>query len=136
MSEAPSVARDVDAPSLLTRILGAVSVFVLGIAAGVLGTFAHQSSWSPAAGVEIPLGLLAAFAEVICLIAGIRLALESRTYAAIAALGTVASIALLALPGPSGSALLPANFAGYAWTLGPTLIAAIILAWPRTRRPR
>jgi len=48
----------------------------------------------------------------------------------------VSSIALLALPGPSGSALLPANFAGYAWTLGPTLLAAIILAWPHTRRPR
>ncbi|HEY8588054.1 MAG TPA: hypothetical protein VIL55_00745, partial [Naasia sp.] len=60
-----------------------------------------------------------------------------RLHAGLAALGAVVAVSLLALPGPSGSALLPANPLGFTWTLAPTLVSAVILAWPAglLRRP-
>ena len=119
-----------DSPSLLMRALGGVSCLVLGAAAGTIGTFAHQSVWTVLA-VRLPVGLLAALLAVACIVTGLRLALDSRLYAGLAVVGVVAAIGVLALPGPSGSALLPSNFAGYGWTLGPAVISALVLAWPR-----
>jgi hypothetical protein len=120
-----------DPPSLLTRVGGALSCLVLGVVTGVVGTFAHQSGWT-LFGVRLPLGLIAALIAASFLVAGLRLALDSRLEAGLAALGLVSAIALLALPGPSGSILLPANPAGFAWTIGPTVLFALILGWPRT----
>lgn len=112
------------------RAVGAVSCLVLGAAAGVIGTFAHQSVWT-ILGLRLPLGLVAALLAVACLVAGLRLALDSRLYPGLAAVGVLVAAGVLALPGPSGSALLPANFAGYGWTAGPAVISALVLAWPR-----
>ncbi|BDZ44599.1 DUF6113 family protein [Naasia aerilata] len=119
-----------DPPSLLMRVVGGLSCLVLGAATGVIGTFAHQSGWT-LLGARLPVGLVAALLAVACLVAGLRLALDSRLYAGLAAVGILVAIGVLALPGPSGSALLPANFAGYGWTLGPAVISALVLAWPR-----
>jgi hypothetical protein len=119
-----------DPPSLRLRIGGALSCVVLGGAVGVIGTFAHQSTWT-VLGVRLPVGLLAALLAVACIVTGLRLALDSRLSAGLAALGVLVAVGALALPGPSGSALLPANFAGYGWTLGPAVISALVLAWPR-----
>lgn len=124
-----SDSRAVEQSSLGTRIVGAGSSVVLGVVTGGIGTFAHQSTWTVAA-LALPTGLLAAIAAVGCLVAGLRIAVGGRLHAGLAALGAVVAVALLALPGPSGSALLPANPLGFAWTIAPTLISAVILAWP------
>lgn len=120
-----------DRTSVPLLIAGAASCFVLGFVTGAVATFGHQSTWS-ILGLTPPVGLVAGLAGVACLVAGLRIALGSRVTAACAAFGVVTAITLLALPGPSGSALLPANPAGFVWTVGPTVISAIILAWPRT----
>lgn len=115
--------------SLAVRAAGIVSSPVLGVITGGIGTFAHQTMWT-VAGVTLPLGLAAGLTAVACLVAGLRIALGGRLHAGLAALGAVATSALLALPGPSGSALLPANPLGFVWTIAPTLVSAVILGWP------
>ncbi len=121
---------DADRPSLAAHIGGAVSCVVLGFVTGAIGTLAHQSTWT-VGGLRLPLGLVVALAAVTCLIVGIRLALDSRLHSGLAMLGVLAAVGLFALPGPSGSALLPANIPGYVWTLGPAIVGGLVLAWPR-----
>lgn len=121
---------DVDRPSLAARIGGAAACVVLGFVTGAVGTFAHQTAWTIGA-LRLPLGLVAALGAVICLVVGIRLAMDSRLHSGLALIGVLAAVGLFALPGPSGSALLPANLAGYTWTFGPPLVGAFVLAWPR-----
>jgi hypothetical protein len=121
---------------IVARILEGLASVVLGIIVGVIGTFGHQLTAS-VLGVALPLGLVAGMVAVGLLVAGVRLALESRGYAALAALGAVGAIGLLALPGGSGTVLVPDNLSGTIWAIGPTLVAAVILAWPRLpARPR
>jgi len=120
---------DPDQPSLATRIAALVGSLLLGIVTGGIGTFAHQSTWA-VLGVRVPVGLIAGLVAVAFLLAGLRLILGSRLHAGLAAAGVVLAIGVLALPGPSGSALLPANPAGVAWTIVPALIIAVILGWP------
>jgi Family of unknown function (DUF6113) len=120
---------DSDQPSLPTRIGALAGALLLGVVTGAIGTFAHQSTW-PVLGIRVPLGLIAALIAVACLVAGLRLVLGSRLHAGLAATGIIAAIGLLALPGPSGSALLPANPAGFAWTVVPAFLIAIVLGWP------
>jgi len=124
------VPADPDQPSLATRIGALVACLVIGFITGGIGTFAHQSSW-PVLGFRVPIGLIASLLAVGCLIAGLRLVLDSRLHAGLASAGVVTAIGLLALPGPSGSALLPANPAGLAWTIVPAVLIAVVLGWPR-----
>jgi N-acetyl-1-D-myo-inositol-2-amino-2-deoxy-alpha-D-glucopyranoside deacetylase len=123
------VLSDSDQPSPATRLAALAGSLLLGVVTGGIGTFAHQSSW-PVVGIRVPLGLITALVAVGCLVAGLRLVLGSRLHAGVAAAGIIAAIGLLALPGPSGSALLPANPAGVAWTVGPAFLIAIVLGWP------
>ncbi|THG28475.1 hypothetical protein [Naasia lichenicola] len=116
-------------PPLGMRIAGIVASILLGALTGTIGTLAHQLTGAIGSFVA-PTGLIAACLAVVLLIAGLRLALQSRVYAALAALGVVAMVALLALPTASGSAILPANIRGVVWAVGPTLLSAIVLAWP------
>lgn len=111
------------------RIAGGVASVALGAMTGTIGTLAHQLT-STIGTFAAPTGLLAACAAVLLLIVGLRLALQSRVYAALAALGVVVMIALLALPTAGDSAILPANARGVTWAVGPTILAAIVLAWP------
>lgn len=101
-----------------------------GAALGAVATFAHQAR-ATVAGVPIPLGLLLGLVAVGCLVAGLRLWTGRRLPAALAAFGIVSVIGLLALPGPSGSALFPANLASMVWAVAPTLICVVVLAWPQ-----
>ncbi len=131
-SSQPEDRDDLDAdyqPPLGMRIAGIVAAILLGALTGTIGTLAHQLT-STAGWFVAPTGLIAACLAVVLLIAGLRLALQSRVYAALAALGVVAMVALLALPTASGSAILPANIRGVVWAVGPTLLSAIVLAWP------
>jgi len=116
-------------PMTANRLVEGVASFVLGLIVGAIGTFGHQLTRE--LGVPIPLGLIAALVAVVCLLAGLRLATESRILAALAALGIVVAVGVLALPSANGSVLLPDNIAGIAWAIGPTLIAVVVLGWPR-----
>jgi N-acetyl-1-D-myo-inositol-2-amino-2-deoxy-alpha-D-glucopyranoside deacetylase len=120
---------DPDQPSLATRIGALLGVFLIGVLTGAIGTFAHQSTW-PVLGIRVPVGLIAAILAVAFLLTGLRLILGSRVHAGLAAAGIIVAIGVLALPGPSGSALLPANPAGIAWTIVPAVLIAVILGWP------
>ncbi|BDI23502.1 hypothetical protein [Herbiconiux sp. L3-i23] len=112
-----------------SRILEGGAALLLGLVVGVIGTFGHQLTFTEF-GFPLPIGLVAGLAAVICLLGGIRLAFESRWYSGLAALGVVVAIGVFALPSANGSVVLPDNPAGIVWTIGPTLVAAVVLAWP------
>lgn len=128
---------DIDVPpaGILSRIAEGVAAFALGVAVGGIGTFAHQLVWNEL-GFPLPIGLIAGLVAVALLLTGIRIALESRLLAALAALGIVVVIGILALPGVNGSVLLPDNLGGVVWAVGPTLIGAVVLGWPRLGKLR
>ncbi|BDZ49824.1 hypothetical protein GCM10025867_20650 [Frondihabitans sucicola] len=109
---------------------GKIVTYVLALVAGglfgAIGTVSHQDS---AGG--FPLGAALSLLLVVALLVGFRLLFGSRLVGIVAAIGLLGAVAILSLPGSGGSALIPANLAGYAWTFGPTVIAVIVLAWPR-----
>lgn len=112
------------------RSLASALALVLGAGCGILGTVSHQSTLT-VAGAELPVGMLAAVAVTTTLLVGLRLVFASRVPAAFAAVGLMLALVVFAQAGPGGSVLIPANTAGYAWTYGLPLIAAVVLAWPR-----
>lgn len=117
-------------------VSGKIVTYVLALVAGglfgAIGTVAHQD----VAGT-FPLGAGLSLLLVAALVIGVRLLFDSRLVGIVAAIGLLSVVAILSLPGSGGSALIPANLAGYAWSFGPTVIAVIALAWPRLpQRPR
>lgn len=108
------------------RIAITVVALVAGALFGAIGTVTHQDTIG-----AFPLGAVLALILVLALLLGFRLYFDSRLLGIAAAVGVVAVTALLTGPGSGGSALIPANAAGYAWTFGPTIIALIVLAWPK-----
>ncbi|MBF4579956.1 PIG-L family deacetylase [Frigoribacterium sp. VKM Ac-2530] len=117
---------------------GRVATTGLALAAGAvfgaLGTVAHQGTVT-VAGAPIWSGLVLSLVMAAALLAGMRLLFGSRVVAVAVALGLLGAAALLSQPGAGGSALVPANGPGYAWTFGPLLIAMVVIAWP-TLPPR
>ena len=112
------------------RALAGLLAFVVGVAFGVLGTIAHQATivLGP---VTIPIGLVLALAGVTALLAGLRLVVGDRLVVLLAAIGLLGTIFLLSLRSEGGSVLVPQGLPGTLWTVGPTLVATIVLAWPR-----
>lgn len=110
------------------RRLGEIAVATLGGAViGLMGSFTHQS-------VQ-PWGIAIALATVALYLSGLRAKGDDRGPAAAGAIGIAGVSGPLAAPGAGGSIVIPANAAGYAWTLGLVLIALLVLAWPRVQRP-
>jgi hypothetical protein len=105
---------------------------------GTIGTFKHQFGISAATGAGLPIGLVLSLAMVVVFLVALRLSFPTRWYAAAAAAGIVAAVALLTLPGASGgSTVVLLNLAGIVWTVGPAVLAAAVVGWPRiARRPR
>jgi N-acetyl-1-D-myo-inositol-2-amino-2-deoxy-alpha-D-glucopyranoside deacetylase len=112
--------------SLASLLLGAALALVVGAAIGLLGTIGHQ--YAP------PVGILLSLLAVAGLLGGLRLIFDGRLVPLAAAVGVIVVEAVLALPGRGGSVLIPSNVIGYAWTLGPVLIAVVALGWPRIER--
>ncbi len=112
------------------RALAGLLAFVVGAAFGVLGTIAHQATivLGP---VTIPIGLVLALAGVTALLAGLRLVVGDRLVVLLAAIGLLGTIFLLSLRSEGGSVLVPQGLPGTLWTVGPTLVATVVLAWPR-----
>jgi len=115
-----------------SRVFASVLALVLGLAVGALGTVTHQVEVALVA-VAIPVGVALALAVAGCLLLGLRLVFGSRTPALLASAGLVVTLIVLGQAGPGGSVLIPANIAGYVWTYGVPLFAAVVLAWPRLR---
>lgn len=120
--------RDIDRGTLLTLVLAALFAVVIGVAVGFITTFTHRQF--------PPGGLIAGLAVVAALVAGFRLVFDSRAIAAAAGVGVVAATGLLTLPGAGGSLFVAEDPLGYAWAVGPTLLSAAVVAWPRPRARR
>ncbi|QTX04255.1 hypothetical protein [Agromyces archimandritae] len=121
---------DEAARSTGSRIGGAVLAFVVGVVAGLILTVGHHHVWR-IGGAELPWGLVLALAGVACLVAGLRLLAADRWPAIAAAIGIVGTVAVLTLPGPGGSVLVPGGIPGIVWAIGPALVSVVVLAWPR-----
>ncbi|TFD26904.1 PIG-L deacetylase family protein [Cryobacterium cryoconiti] len=127
----PAHAPTVTAPAgLFSRVLAVVFALGTGVAFGLLGTIAHQATVRLGP-VTVPIGLILALAGATALLAGLRLVLGDRTIVFFCALGLLGTIFILSLRSAGGSVLVPQGLPGMVWTLGPTLVATIVLAWPR-----
>ena len=89
---------DADRLGLTATIIASVFAAVIGAGVGIITTFTHR--------LLPPLGLIAGLLIVGALIAGFRLVFDSRIIAGAAAVGVLAAIAVLALPGAGGSVLV------------------------------
>jgi len=121
--------------TLASRIFSSVLALVLGAFAGATLTVAHEAT-VPIAGASVPWGIIVGVLVMTGLIVGLRLVFETRVVAACAAAGLIVASALLSLPSPGGSVLIPGTAAGYTWTFAPVIISIIALAvpWPLPSR--
>lgn len=116
--------------TLVGRLVVSAAALAAGVAFGVLGTIAHQATVRLGP-VTIPAGLIIALMAVAALLAGLRLVLGDRLPVFCCALGMLGTIFLLSLRSQGGSVLVPAGLPGTLWTVAPTLIATLVLAWPK-----
>jgi hypothetical protein len=123
--------------SIWSRVGGLLLAALIGLVYGAVATIGHRQSFE-LGGVVVPWGLLAGLLGVAALLLGIRLVAGGRWAAAAAAVGVIAIVALLSLPGPGGSVLIASGLVGTVWSVGPALIAVLVVAWPslpQRRRP-
>jgi N-acetyl-1-D-myo-inositol-2-amino-2-deoxy-alpha-D-glucopyranoside deacetylase len=116
------------AQSVPLKIFTLAVCVLLGAAAGLLFTAAHQSSLLVAI-----LGVLA----VAALLAGLRTVFHSRLVAAIAAGGLAIGELVLRFGSAASAELDRQNFPGVVWTWLPVLVVALVVAlpgWGRRRR--
>lgn len=112
--------------------LGVPVALLGGLVVGTIGTFKHQVGVSAATGTGWPVGLVLSLAMVLLFLVALRLAFPSRWFAGAAAAGVVGAVALLTLPGSSGgSTVILLNTVGIVWTVGPAVLAAGVVGWPR-----
>jgi hypothetical protein len=116
-------------PSTSARIRTLAIAAVIGLVYGTVATIGHRHAWQIGE-VSIPWGLVAGLVGVAALLLGIRLVAGGRAAAIAAAAGIVAAVALFSLPGPGGSVLVASGLVGTVWSVGPALIAVLIVAWP------
>ncbi|MFC6355015.1 hypothetical protein [Luethyella okanaganae] len=117
-------------PSVGSRIVTGVLAFFVGAVFGAIGTIAHQSTVE-VAGVDVPWGLILSLSGITALLVGLRLVLNDRLIVLATAIGLLGTIFLLSLRSTGGSVLIPQSALGLVWTVAPTLISTIVLAWPR-----
>jgi N-acetyl-1-D-myo-inositol-2-amino-2-deoxy-alpha-D-glucopyranoside deacetylase len=115
----------VDRATLVTLAGASVFALVIGGAAGFITTFTHHQ--------YVPWGLIGGLLVIAGLITGFRLVFDSRIIAGAGALGALAGIGLLALPGIGGSVLVVDDPLGWIWAVAPAALAVTVVAWPRRR---
>ncbi|MGR0219601.1 hypothetical protein [Agromyces sp. ZXT2-6] len=116
-------------PSPWARIRTLAIAALVGLTYGTVATIGHRHAWQVGE-VSVPWGLAAGLVGVAALLIGIRLVAGGRAAAVAAAAGIVAAVALFSLPGPGGSVLVASGLVGTVWSVGPALIAVLIVAWP------
>ena len=109
----------------LGRLLLHAVLLALGVLVGALGSFVHAQV---VAGV--PVGLLCAYALTAAALATAGLATRSRSGPAATAAGWLLSLLLLSAPRPEGDLVVAGDLAGYAWSLGGLVLAALAVAVP------
>jgi hypothetical protein len=113
-----------------SRVTGIVLSLIVGVVYGCIGTVAH--GWTPVViGVSVPLGLILGVLGIAGLLTGLRIVLGDRLTVAAAALGMLIVIGLFTLPSSGGSVLIPQGITGLIWTIAPSLVAVLVLAWPK-----
>lgn len=112
------------------RAFSCVLAFIVGVVFGAVGTVQHQATLNLGS-LQLPLGLVLSLVAVAAVLIGFRLLFTDRLVVLIAAVGIVAVVALLSVPSPGGSVLIPQGLAGLIWTIGPVLIGTVVVAWPR-----
>ena len=117
----------------MSRVLVAACEFILGLIFGAIMTFGHQAEVSIGT-VGVPWGIIAACFGVAALLIGYRLLSRNRWAVIWVALGIIMAVLVLSLPGPGGSVLVPAGVVGIIWSIAPTCIAALVIAWPAQLR--
>jgi hypothetical protein len=105
-----------------------VALLAPGFAVGVLGSFVHAVG--PAQPVQVPVGLLWAYAMTAALLAVVRLATGGRSGAVAVAVGWVVALLLLSAPRPEGDLVVAGGLVGYAWLLGGLVVCAAGVGWP------
>ena len=113
-----------------TRILLSLGALGMGLLVGSITTVVHQSVVT-LAGVDIPWGMILGLIVVLGFLVGLRIVVEDRLIVLSAALGIVGMVFLLSLESTGGSVLVPNNLWGTIWAVAPTLIATIVVAWPK-----
>lgn len=134
ISASPTGPETPETSGLGNRIFSWVIALVAGVITAMIGTVAHQNILAIGP-VEIPGGLLLGLLASLALMVGIRLIFVDRVAVFAAALGLVGMIAVFTLPSPGGAVLITNSVISLVWTLGPVLIATLVVAWPRFRRP-
>ncbi|HTL42579.1 MAG TPA: hypothetical protein VL294_14005 [Pseudolysinimonas sp.] len=114
-----------DRATLLTLAVAAVFAFAIGAAVGFVTTFTHHQ--------YAPWGLMAGLLVIVAAVTGFRLVFDSRVIAAAAAVGVLAGIAVLALPGIGGSVLVTDDPLGWIWAIAPVVLSVTAVVWPRRR---
>ena len=112
------------------RLLLSAGGFLLGLFVGSVTTVVHQSVIT-IAGVDVPWGLILGVVVVTGFLVGLRIVVQDRLVVLIATLGLVGMVFLLSQSSTGGSVLIPNNLWGTIWAIVPTLIATIVVAWPR-----
>ena len=112
------------------RLLLSAGGFVLGLFVGSVTTVVHQSVVT-VVGVDVPWGLILGVLVIVGFLVGLRIVVQDRLIVLVAALGLVAMVFLLSQASTGGSVLIPNNLWGTIWAIVPTLIATIVVAWPR-----
>ena len=113
-----------------SNIASWVLALLVGALVGSVTTVIHQSSIS-VLGIDIPWGLVASLGTVAAYLLGLRLVRGERVSVIFGALGVLISVYIFSQRSTGGSVLVPNNLAGSIWAIAPTLIATIIVAWPK-----
>ncbi len=90
----------------------------------------HQSVIT-IAGIDVPWGMVLGLIVVAGFLVGLRMVVQDRLIVLISALALVGMVFVLSLKSTGGSVLVPNNLWGGIWAIAPTLIATIVVAWPR-----
>jgi hypothetical protein len=107
------------------RVLAGAVAVLGGLAAGLIGSFAHAITSDC-----VPAGLLAGLGLNLAVVATAGLATRSRGPAACAALGWVGIVFLLTTRRPEGDLVVPGSLLGYTWLFGGTLVVGAAVSWP------
>jgi hypothetical protein len=114
---------------MLSRIVSAMLLLLVGGMVGAVGTIAHQSAFT-VGDVVVPWGLVLALVGYTALLVGLRLLGSGRIPALSAAVGTIVIVLLFAQKSAGGSVLILNDLGGQVWVAAPIVIAAVVMAWP------
>jgi N-acetyl-1-D-myo-inositol-2-amino-2-deoxy-alpha-D-glucopyranoside deacetylase len=116
-----------------SKVLASLVGAAIGVGAGALLTVYSESRLTIGS-VDLWFGAILASILVAGLLVGLRLAFATRVVAFWTALGIVAIVGLFSVQSAGGTVLISQDGAGITWAVAPTIIALVVLVWPRGKR--